>query len=163
MSKFKDASENIKRLQVMFAGLNELADAMDKVDSLESYAVELEDKKASLVKDCEALKDGKELLEKEFEVTKDNLSSMLVDSESKVVKILGDAEAKAAKIVEEAQSKSKEIDLLIAEKLKKYEYQIEELDFTIKVNQDKVKASELKLKEVNQALEKIKGVASSYS
>ena len=82
---------------------------------------------------------------------------MLVDSESKVVKILGDAEAKAAKIVEEAQSKSKEIDLLIAEKLKKYEYQIEELDFTIKVNQDKVKASELKLKEVNEALEKIKG------
>ena len=45
MSKFKDASENIKRLQVMFAGLNELADAMDKVDSLESYAVELEDEK----------------------------------------------------------------------------------------------------------------------
>ena len=157
MSKFKDASENIKRLQFIFSGLTELADSMDKVDKLETYVVELEDKKASLVKDCEALKDSKELLEKEFEVTKDNLSSMLVDSESKVVKILGDAEAKAAKIVEEAQSKSKEIDLLIAEKLKKYEYQIEELDFTIKVNQDKVKASELKLKEVNEALEKIKG------
>lgn len=157
MSKFKDASENIKRLQVMFAGLTELADSMDKVDKLETYVVELEDKKSKLFNECEALKESKEVLEKEFEAAKDNLSSMLVDSESKVVKILGDAEAKAAKIVEEAQSKSKEIDLLIAEKLKKYEYQIEELDFTIKVNQDKVKASELKLKEVNEALEKIRG------
>lgn len=157
MSKFKDASENIKRLQVMFNGLIELSSEMDKVDSLETYVVELEDKKSKLFNDCEALKESKEVLEKEFEVTKDNLSSTLVDSELKVVKILGDAEAKAAQIVADAQSKSKEIDLLIAEKLKKYDAKLQGLVLEIKASEEKVSASELKLKEVNEALEKIKG------
>lgn len=157
MSKFKDASENIKRLQVIFSGLTELADSMDKVDKLETYVVELEDKKASLVKDCEALKESKEVLEKEFEVTKDNLSSTLVDSELKVVKILEDAKAKAAQIVADAQAKSKEIDALIDDKIKEYDAKLQGLVLEIKASEDKVKASELKLKEVNEALEKIKG------
>ena len=65
MSKFKDASENIKRLQVMFSGLTELADAMDKVDSLEGYTIELEDKKGKLFNECEALKESFALI-KEF-------------------------------------------------------------------------------------------------
>ena len=50
MSKFKDASENIKRLQVMFKGLIELAEVMDNVDSIENYITELENKKVSLTK-----------------------------------------------------------------------------------------------------------------
>ena len=45
MSKFKDASDNIKRLQVMFKGLTDLADAMDSIDSLENHIAELENKK----------------------------------------------------------------------------------------------------------------------
>lgn len=157
MSKFKDASENIKRLQVMFSGLTELADSMDKVDKLETYVVELEDKKSKLFNDCEALKESKEVLEKEFEVTKDNLSSTLVDSELKVVKILGDAEAKAAQIVADAQAKSKEIDALIDDKIKEYDAKLQGLVLEIKASEEKVSASELKLKEVNEALEKIKG------
>lgn len=55
MSKFKDASENIKRLQVTFKGLIDLADAMDSIDSLENHVKELEIKKASLINVIEGL------------------------------------------------------------------------------------------------------------
>lgn len=155
MSKFKDASETIKRLQVMFAGLNELADAMDKVDSLESYAVELEDKKSKLFNECEALKESKEVLEKEFEVAKDKAPSVILETETRAAQLVEDAKAKAAQIVADAQSKSKEIDTLIDDKIKKYDAKLQGLVLEIKASEKKVSASELKLKEVNEALEKI--------
>jgi len=157
MSKFKDASENIKRLQVMFAGLNELADAMDKVDTLEGYAVELEDKKGKLDKDISSLKVSKDNLLKEFEAARVKLSAMMIDNESKAVKIIADAESKALVIIEAAQAKSKEIDSLIDVKIKKYELAAQSLVAELNASDEKLKASELKLKEVNQALEKIKG------
>ena len=157
MSKFKDASENIKRLQVMFSGLIELADAMDKVDSLESYAVELEDKKGKLDKDISSLKVSKDNLLKEFEAARVKLSAMMIDNESKAVKIIADAESKALVIIEAAQAKSKEIDSLIDVKIKKYELAAQSLVAELNASDEKLKASELKLKEVNQALEKIKG------
>ena len=157
MSKFKDASENIKRLQVMFSGLIELADAMDKVDSLESYAVELEDKKGKLDKDISSLKVSKDNLLKEFEAARVKLSAMMIDNESKAVKMIADAESKALVIIEAAQAKSKEIDSLIDVKIKKYELAAQSLVAELNASDEKLKASELKLKEVNQALEKIKG------
>lgn len=150
MSKFKDASENIKRLQVMFSGLIELGDLMDKVDNLESYAVELEDKKGKLDKDISSLKISKDNLLKEFEAARVKWSEMLADNESRAAKIIADAESKALGIIEAAQAKSKEIDSLIDVKIKKYELAAQSLV-------SELKASELKLREVNEALEKIKG------
>jgi len=157
MSKFKDASENIKRLQVMFSGLIELADAMDKVDTLEGYVVELEAKKVSLVKDCELLTVDKEILERQFDAAKDKAPSVILETETKAAQIVEDAKAKAAQIVAEAQSKSKEVDVLIDTKIKNYDTKLQALVLEIKAFEDKVSASEAKLKEVNLALEKIKG------
>lgn len=157
MSKFKDASENIKRLQVMFSGLIELGDLMDKVDNLDGYVIELEGKKVSLLKDCELLKVDKQMLDVEYKSTKDKLANLVADSHKEASDIVANASVKAEKLVKDADSKVKEIDVLVEEKLKKYQDKIQAMNLELKASEEKVKASEAKLKEVNLALEKIKG------
>jgi hypothetical protein len=157
MSKFKDASENIKRLAVLFKGLIDMAEEIDKIDSLENYVVELEVKKSLVLKDCENLIVDKEILERQLESTKEKVPVLISETNEKAAKIIKDSELKATKLIEDSQAKVKEIDILIEEKLKKYQDKIQAMNSELKASEEKVNASEVKLKEVNLALEKIKG------
>lgn len=56
MSKLTEASNNIKRLSVMFQGMIELADELDKVSSIENHIAELEAAKATSLKENETLR-----------------------------------------------------------------------------------------------------------
>lgn len=56
MSKLTEASNNIKRLSVMFKGMIELADELDKVSSIENHLGELEAAKATSLKENETLR-----------------------------------------------------------------------------------------------------------
>lgn len=57
MSKLTEASNNIKRLSVMFKGMIELADELDKVSSIENHIAELEAAKATSLKENETLRE----------------------------------------------------------------------------------------------------------
>ena len=56
MSKLSEAASNIKRLSVMFKGMIELADEIDKVTSIETHIQELELAKLSILKENESLR-----------------------------------------------------------------------------------------------------------
>lgn len=57
MSKLTEAVDNIKRLSVMFKGMIELADELDKVSSIENHIVELEAAKATNLKENQTLRE----------------------------------------------------------------------------------------------------------
>lgn len=56
MSKLTEASNNIKRLSVMFKGMIELADELDKVSSIENHIQELQSAKLLILKENETLR-----------------------------------------------------------------------------------------------------------
>jgi hypothetical protein len=56
MSKLTEAVDNIKRLSVMFKGMIELADELDKVSSIENHIQELEAAKVLILKENETLR-----------------------------------------------------------------------------------------------------------
>jgi len=56
MSKLIEASNNIKRLSVMFKGMIELADELDKVSSIENHIQELQSAKLLILKENETLR-----------------------------------------------------------------------------------------------------------
>ena len=157
MSKFSEASETIKRLQVMFKGLLDLSEAMDSIDSLENHVGELELKKTSLLgtiddlwgtieqlkvdKDIagleydnkiRALKDVQIAYEAEFNKALDQHDKALTDKEVESYKKLQKMAAEYDEKFKAADSILKNMDVELSEKTKK-------------------------LKDVTEALEKIKG------
>ena len=157
MSKFKDASENIKRLQVMFKGLIELSDSMDSLDSIENHINELESKRTHLLGLIDSV--NANLSQAEMKLAKVNAD---YDQEIKnFEKIKLEQELSLSKAAEESKK------LLSNKKKKNYKtVQKIEADSKAKVEAKKLELAKLdaeliektkKLEEVTEALNKIKG------
>lgn len=98
MSKFKEASENIKRLSSMFKGLIEIGEEMDKVESLENHIAELEQSKAQLLK-----------LNGELQKENSNALDSINENEAKAKAIKQEADADAKNTIDDANSKAQSI------------------------------------------------------
>jgi len=157
MSKFKDASENIKRLAVMFKGLTDLADAMDSIDSLENHVKELESSKVKLLDEHLMIQKSNEELgninKAALELSSDlkfqyqeqmKSQSKLLDDHKQLVK----AECESYKI--EKQKEFEKFDADLQNKLTTKISNIKSLDVELEIKSKK-------LEEINAALEKIKG------
>jgi hypothetical protein len=100
--KLQEASENIKRLSVMFKGLIEAADEIDKLGSLENHVKELEIKKVTLIKECDTLSKDNDVIIESINSNNQRASDVLKDAESKALEITKDAQ----KIAEDKITKS---------------------------------------------------------
>lgn len=157
MSKFKDASENIKRLQVMFKGLIELAEVMDNVDSIENYITELENKKVSLTKYLVSIEESIKFSLLKLNSTNKEIETKKIQAEKQVEEILSQTEKHAEEINGKLILEKEKIQSTLNDEVKAFEIEIEELKDKSKTLSDEIELKELKLKEVTEALEKIKG------
>lgn len=157
MSKFKDASENIKRLAVMFKGLTDLADAMDSIDSLENHVKELESSKVKLLDENLMIQKSNEELgnvnksalqlssDLKFQYQEQMKSqSKLLDDHKQLIKV----ECESYKI-----EKQKEFDKFSYDLQNKLDTKVENL----KILDIEIELKSKKLEDINTALEKIKG------
>lgn len=157
MSKFKDASDNIKRLQVMFKGLTDLADAMDSIDSLENHIAELQSKKVKVINENIILDKSNQ----DLKILNKDLANISVELKAQGEKIKAD-NSKA--LVDQIKIFESECANRKAEKHKEYEKF--QASFESKINDKQNQLQNLnveielkskKLEEINAALEKIKG------
>lgn len=157
MSKFKDASENIKRLAVMFKGLVDLSESMDSIDSLENHIAELEINKSKLIESNLNLQKAndelnninKSLLELSSDLKfqyqeQQNSQSKLLEDKKQLIK----ADCESFKL--EKQKEFEKFDADLQSKLASKVLNIKGLDVEIE-------SKSKKLEEINAALEKIKG------
>lgn len=157
MNKFKEASENIKKLQQFFKGLIDLSEEMDKVDSLENYVSELEAKKDNLIGEVSYLIDKKDLALKQINDLKEQSLKINEDAKIEANKLIASAKTAADDLKAQANSYAEEKLKAIKESEKEHEYFKENYKKAIDSMEIEFKEKQKKLEEVNLALEKIKG------
>ena len=157
MSKFSEASETIKRLQVMFKGLLDLSEAMDSIDSLENHVGELELKKTSLLGTIddlwgtiEQLKVDKDIAGLEYDKKARELKDVQIAYEAEFNKAL-DQHDKA--LTDKEVESYKKLQKMAAE----YDEKFKAADSVLKNMDIELSEKTKKLAEVTEALEKIKG------
>lgn len=157
MSNLKQASENIKRLAVIFKSLTDLAEMIDQVDSLENHVDELKAAKGALIDENTKLVQVKEDLgahivelkatAKEAQGVLDALKVLAqaneMEAEAKLKDWVFVKQAEAMTAIEKDQKAFDEEFKLAKAKLEKVEVELKE--------------KSIKLEEVKKALEEIKG------
>ncbi len=157
MSKFKDASDNIKRLQVMFKGLTDLADAMDSIDSLENHIAELENKKVSLIKVNDSLYEKQTELKTHVNVSIEDSKLIVKKALVQASEIQKDAQLKGDELFNKASIAFKNTNDLIEKKLLEADMKLNDKQVLFQNLDIEIELKSKKLEEINSALEKIKG------
>lgn len=157
MSKFKEASENIKRLSAMFKGLIEVGEEMDKVESLENHIAELEQSKAQLLKlNGELQKENSNVLDS----INENESKVLVykqEVEAKAQLIKLEAEQKAQSIIESAKAEAEQMLVLSVKKVEEFNSQAEAASSELEKIKFQIVGESSKLEAIQNKLASIKG------
>lgn len=156
MGILKEGSENIKRFGQMFKSMIDLADELDKIDSLENYVNELEAKKNLALQsisdketDCVILEVKIEKLlakiaelEESFDIKYKeqafNLSKLELDFDSSI------------------KTKSDEFQADMDFKLNKFQGLMNDKEVDLKNLEDQIIEKSKKLEKINDALNKIK-------
>jgi chromosome segregation ATPase len=157
MSKFKDASDNIKRLAVIFQGLVDLGSELEKVDSLENHVKELEVSKGLLISEIAGL--GKSKVQADLEIKKkyelaESLMKKASDHEHNCGKQLA---SKKEAFEKECKIKEDEFKANYIKLMKDAESNLQMINAEVEKAKVELADKSAKLAEVNQALDKIKG------
>ena len=159
MSKLREAAENIKRLSVMFKGIVELGEEIEKVSALEEYCADLErardaklaeiegiDKqKAESAESCSAAdKYGKEVIE---QANKDS-AAIAESAISKAQAIIEEARGEAVLAAAEAKGE----EMRAKEELQKASVDLEQLKLLVADESAKLEAIQAKLAEIRGSI-----------
>lgn len=156
MSKLTEASNNIKRLSVMFQGMIELADELDKVSSIENHIAELEAAKATSLKENETLKLENDKIIDAINVNNQAAQNIISEAYNKQEQMVKDAEAGVKLKHEEAEKSLSDLFLAKEEELKKMNGLIDlqnKLNETIKAD---IEQHQIILKDLKEAIASIK-------
>lgn len=155
--KLQEASENIKRLSVMFKGLIEAADEIDKMGSLENHVKELEFKKISLVKENEELKSDNDQVIEAINANNQRASDVIKDAESKALVIVEAAKAEASIKLAESAKNANETHSKLVEKLNETELLLKKDVAQLAFIKIQIVEESKKLEEIQTQLASIKG------
>ena len=159
MSKLREAAENIKRLSVMFKGIVELGEEIEKVSALEEYCADLErirdaklleiadveKQKAEAAEYCSAAdKYGKEVIEKANAEASAMAAKAMQDSERIVDEARGEA------VLAAAEAKGEE--MRAKEELAKVNVDLEQLKLLVADESAKLEAVQSKLAEIRGSI-----------
>ena len=157
MNKFKEASENIKKLQVMFNGLIELSSEMDKVDSLENHINELSSKKNDMLNEIDTISEKLFLVKTELEKS----NSHALELKGDLINLENEKSLKIQQIDKECEELLKLAKIKVTKELdeinRKAQDNLLNLKNEIELKDIEIKSKSKKLEEINSALEKIKG------
>lgn len=125
MSKFKEASENIQRLSVMFSGLNELGVELEKISSIENHVNELNAKKTSLAEEVDTLQSIYDEEKAQTEIIKKQNEDKIKAANVQAEKIIVDARAEAVAVAANAARISDDAKVACRDLQADYKKQIE--------------------------------------
>jgi len=156
MSKLVEASNNIKRLSVMFKGMIELADELDKVSSIENHIVELEAAKATSLKENQTLREENDQIIESINVNNQRAQDIISEADLKCKELFAVAEAGVKAKHEEAEKTLADLFSSKEEELKKMNDLIDlqnKLNETIK---SEIEQHQVILKDLKEAIASIK-------
>lgn len=156
MSKLTEASNNIKRLSVMFKGMIELADELDKVSSIENHIAELEAAKATSLKENQTLRAENDKIIDSINVNNQRAQEIISEADLKCKQLFATAEAGVKLKHEEAEKSLSDLFLAKEEELKKMNGLIDlqnKLNETIKAD---IEQHQVILKDLKEAIASIK-------
>ena len=156
MSKLTEASNNIKRLSVMFQGMIELADELDKVSSIENHLAELEAAKATSLKENKTLREENDRIIDAINLNHQKVQDIVTEADLKCKQLFATAEAGVKLKHEEAEKSLSDLFLAKEEELKKMNGLIDlqnKLNETIKAD---IEQHQIILKDLKEAIASIK-------
>jgi len=156
MSKLIEASNNIKRLSVMFKGMIELADELDKVSSIENHIVELEAAKATSLKENQTLREENDRIIDAINLNHLKVQDIVTEADLKCKELFAVAEAGVKAKHEEAEKTLADLFSSKEEELKKMNGLIDlqnKLNETIKLE---IEQHQVILKDLKEAIASIK-------
>lgn len=156
MSKLTEASNNIKRLSVMFKGMIELADELDKVSSIENHLAELEAAKATSLKENQTLREENDRIIDAINLNHLKVQDIVTEADSKCKQLFATAEAGVKLKHDEAEKSLSDLILAKEEELKKMNGLIDlqnKLNETIKAD---IEQHQIILKDLKEAIASIK-------
>jgi hypothetical protein len=156
MSKLIEASNNIKRLSVMFKGMIELADELDKVSSIENHIVELEAAKATSLKENQTLREENDRIIDAINLNHLKVQDIVTEADLKCKELFAVAEAGVKAKHEEAEKTLADLFSSKEEELKKMNGLIDlqnKLNETIK---SEIEQHQVILKDLKEAIASIK-------
>lgn len=156
MSKLTEASNNIKRLSVMFQGMIELADELDKVSSIENHLAELEAAKATSLKENQTLREENDRIIDAINLNHLKVQDIVTEADSKCKQLFATAEAGVKLKHDEAEKSLSDLILAKEEELKKMNGLIDlqnKLNETIKAD---IEQHQIILKDLKEAIASIK-------
>jgi hypothetical protein len=157
MQKLKDAAENIKRLSVMFKGLVEVAEEVDKVAALEDHSKALELKRDQMLSAIHAM-DEQKAAAAEYCSAADKYGKEVIEQANKDSAAIAESTiSKAQAIIEEAKGQA----VLAAAEAKGEEMRAKEEFAKAQVDLDQLKLmvadESAKLEAIQNQLAAIKG------
>lgn len=157
MSKFKEASENIKRLSSMFKGLIEIGEEMDKVESLENHIAELEQSKAQLLKlNGELQKENSNAIDS---INENETKAKDTKSKAEIVskEIIDDANSKAQSIVDSAKAEAEAMLSVAVKKVEQFHLDVDSAADELEKIKAQIVEESSKLEAIQNQLASIKG------
>ena len=156
MSKLTEASNNIKRLSVMFKGMIELADELDKVSSIENHLGELEAAKATSLKENQTLREENDRIIDSINVNNQAAQNIISEADATAKQMVKDAEAAIKTKHDEAEKSLSDLILVKEQNLKELNDLIDlqnKLNETIKAD---IEQHQIILKDLKEAIASIK-------
>lgn len=156
MSKLTEASNNIKRLSVMFKGMIELADELDKVSSIENHLGELEAAKATSLKENQTLREENDKIIDSINVNNQAAQNIISEADATAKQMVKDAEAAIKTKHDEAEKSLSDLILVKEQNLKELNDLIDSQDKVNNLIKSQIEEHQVVLKDLKEAIASIK-------
>ena len=156
MSKLTEASNNIKRLSVMFKGMIELADELDKVSSIENHLGELEAAKATSLKENETLREENDRIIDAINLNNQKAQDIVTEADLKCKQLFATAEAAIKTKHDEAEKNLSDLILVKEQNLKELNDLIDSQDKVNNLIKSQIEEHQIILKDLKEAIASIK-------
>lgn len=156
MSKLTEAVDNIKRLSVMFKGMIELADELDKVSSIENHIQELQSAKLLILKENETLRSENDQIIESINVNNQRAQDIISEADVTAKQMVKDAEAAIKIKHEEADKNLSDLILAKEQNLKELNDLIDSQDKVNNLTKSQIEEHQIILKDLQDAIASIK-------
>lgn len=157
MSKFTEASDNIKRLGKMFKGLMEFSEELERLGSIDNHFEEIKAQKDAGEKELEQLKRDVEFQKGNLECAKVEAADLVKQGEATAKMLVDQAQVKCDALLEEADKNYKGCKQAACELKEKSEVAYAQASEKLALLNSEIAEKEVKLADVKRALEQIKG------
>ena len=158
MSKINAASDNIKKLSQMFKGIIEFGEELEKMGSIENNVQELKLGKTQAIKEFEEVSKNLEYAKANVEQSKIEAAQNLEFAKSKGEQLISAAQIQADAILAKANSEFNDCQAALKQTKESFEISKQQRQQELSMLNDSISKAEMKLKEVNDQIEKLKSM-----